>query len=80
MARAACTLWDVGRQRCRHAACAEPCRAPGVSGVWTVRRPHPVSPAGAFVCSVLNFTYEEMKADIQGMKDWLVNECGIPAE
>lgn len=32
------------------------------------------------LCSVLNFTYDEMEADIQGVKDWLVNECGIPAE
>ncbi|KAL4447280.1 hypothetical protein ABPG77_007313 [Micractinium sp. CCAP 211/92] len=29
---------------------------------------------------VLNFTYEQMKADIQGVKDWLVNECGIPED
>lgn len=30
--------------------------------------------------NVLNFTYDEMEADIQGVKDWLVNECGIPAD
>lgn len=31
-------------------------------------------------CSTLNYTYDEWVAEIQGQRDWTVDECGIPEE